>query len=212
MIDISEHVMKALRPEHLAAAEQFVSDPSRVPMPPAALDVMTALLIDRWKIGEYEEEIGAPARSAKALLAQALDTYIAISTWALIRGGQPKPKLPDEVEELRAQIDYLTAADAPIDEISAVMQAYGLTKTQAKIVIILRRAGGAPVSDSTMGARLYADDPNDEPEYNAVAQHVCIIRRRLGQAKAPFWIERVHGCGYRAVSVSSDDAEASAGC
>ena len=43
-----------LSEQQAEAALQFMEDPSRVEIPPMALDVMTSLLIDKWPVQDYE--------------------------------------------------------------------------------------------------------------------------------------------------------------
>lgn len=192
-----------LTEEQAAAALQFMDDPNRIPLPPSALDVMTTLLIDRWGTEEHEREIGAPARSARPLLAQALDTYTALDTWTLIRGRQPKPApdpLPVEVEDLRAHIKYLTADTDSAAEVAEVQQGYCLSARDARLLVILRRARGATVAYEDVLARLcYDSAPEDIPDVRVISSAVCRVRKKLAAANAKWRIEAVRGVGYRLV-------------
>ncbi len=200
------YLVSYLTNDQSAAALRFVAEPSRVPLPPMALDVLTALLIDRWGTEEYEREIGAPVRSARALAAQALDTYMAIESTDLVRGSErpsrsavaPSISRDDEVEALRAKIEWLVGDGA---EAADLIAAYGLTRQQAAILLSLQRANGRAVCYDSLLARLNVLRPDaDMSSVASLQAQVSYMRRKLRAAGVPHEIEYVYGVGYRMVS------------
>ena len=193
-------------------ALRFMDAPDLVPLPPMALDVLTALLIDRWGTEEYEREIGVPVRSARPLLAQALDTYEALEAGRLAEGRKTRPRsvldeirasdLPrDEViEELSARIEWLVGDGGDAIDVIA---AYGLTRQQAPIILALQRANGRVVSYDSLLARINVLRPDaDMSSVLSLQTQVSYMRRKLRAAGVPHEIENVYGVGYRMVSGS----------
>lgn len=202
------HLVSYLTDDQSAAALRFIAEPSSVPLPPMALDVLTALLIDRWGTEEYEREIGAPVRSARALAAQALDTYMAIESTDLVRGSERPSKSAvaksrdDEVEILRAKIEWLVGDGA---EAADLISAYGLTRQQAAILLALQRANGRAVSYDSLLARLNVLRPDaDMSSVASLQAQVSYMRRKLRAAGVPHEIEYVYGVGYRMVPGNGD--------
>lgn len=196
-----KRAVQYLSEQQAAAALKFMDDPNRIPMPAMALDTMTTLLIDKWGAEEYESEIGAPIRSAKALLAQSLDTYIALDTWSLIRGRQLKSdfsKLPTDAEDLRNTVSYLSVDSDKIQEITEIRSKYGLSTGMAKVFLVLQRSSGKTVAKSDILARVYATcAPEDIPDIKIIDQLVCQMRKKL---PGDLRVETIRGMGYRMVS------------
>lgn len=202
-------MVEYLSERQAVAALQFMEDPTRVEMPPMALDVMTSLLIDKWAIEEYECEIGAPARSARPLLAQALDTYIAIDRQTLAYGRARKTKTlrnesiedtrkRDEViEDLVSRIEWLTCSyEGADDEVAQVMAELGVSKQVAHLFLILKQSVGVTLPRERIMNRLYANKPDDaDPKIVDVLVHR--LRRKIPN---DIRIESVWGIGYRMVS------------
>lgn len=190
-----------------------MEDPARVEMPPMALDVMTSLLIDKWRVEEYEQELGAPARTARPLLAQALDTYIALDRQALSAGrARRMPTLRDEIraekrprdeviEDLQARIEWLTCTyEGADDDVVRVMVELGVQRQVAHLYLILKRADGVTLPRERIMNRLYANKP-DEAEPRIVEVLVHRLRKKL---PSDMRIENVWGVGYRMVSGIGD--------
>lgn len=201
-----------LSEQQAEAALQFMDDPSRVGLPPMALDVMTSLLIDKWPVQEYEREVGAPARSARPLLAQALDTYIALDRQALAAGrARRMPTLRDEIraekrprdeviEDLAARIEWLTCTyEGADDEVAQVMAGLGVSKQVAHLFLILKQSAGVTLPRERIMNRLYANKP-DDADPKIVDVLVCKLRKKLPSDTR---IENVRGVGYRLVSSRS---------
>lgn len=200
------HLVAYLSDEQIRIAERFMVDPSRVPLPPAALDVLTSILIDRWGTEEYEAETGVPARSTRALVAQALDTYNALASWALVRSAPRKADCVREeaarcgsggiVDDLVSKIEWLTA-DGDAGAIGQIMSDLGVSRIVARVALVLRRAGGVVVSRDNMLSRVYHDIPEaDIPQARCLDVHVMALRRALPASER---VESVRGVGYRLV-------------
>ena len=202
-----------LSEQQAEAALQFMDDPSRVEIPPMALDVMTSLLIDKWPVQEYEREVGAPARSARPLLAQALDTYIAIDRQALSAGrARRMPTLRDEIraekrprdeviEDLEARIEWLTCTyEGADDDVVRVMVELGVQRQVAHLYLILKREEGVTIPRERVMNRLYANKP-DEAGPRIVEVLVHRLRKKL---PSDMRIESIRGVGYRMVSGIGD--------
>ena len=198
-----------LSEQQAEAALQFMEDPSRVEIPPMALDVMTSLLIDKWPVQEYEREVGAPARSARPLLAQALDTYTALDRQALSAGrARRMPTLRDEIraekrprdeviEDLEARIEWLTCTyEGADDDVVRVMVELGVQSQVAHLYLILKREEGVTIPRERVMNRLYANKP-DEAGPRIVEVLVHRLRKKL---PSDMRIESIRGVGYRMVS------------
>lgn len=190
-------------------ALRFMDAPDLVALPPMALDVLTALLIDRWGTEEYEREIGVPVRSARPLLAQALDTYEALEAGRLAEGRKTRPRsvldeirasdLPrDEViEELSARIEWLTCTyEGADDDVVRVMVELGVQRQVAHLYLILKRDEGVTIPRERVMNRLYANKP-DEAGPKIVEVLVHRLRKKL---PSDMRIESIRGVGYRMVS------------
>lgn len=198
-----------LSEQQAEAALQFMADPSRVEIPPMALDVMTSLLIDKWPVQEYEREVGAPARSARPLLAQALDTYTALDRQALATSkSRKKDSLRSEVyassaprdeviEDLLARIEWLTCTyEGSDDDVAQAMVELCVPRQVAHLFLILKREEGITLPRERILNRLYANKP-DEADPRIVAVLVRRLRKKL---PSDMRIENVWGVGYRMVS------------
>lgn len=230
-LSAKERLVARLEPSHqrlidylserqAVAAIQFMEDPSRLEMPPMALDVMTTILIDRWPVEEYEQEVGVPARSARPLLAQALDTYIAIDRQALTASkSRRKDSLRSEVyasneprdeviEDLLARIEWLTNTyEGADDDTAAVMADLGVGKQVAHLFLILKREEGVTLPRDRIMNRLYANKSDDaEPKIVDVLIHR--LRKKL---PSDVRIENVWGVGYRMVSGNGAGGKFSSG-
>lgn len=197
-----------LSEQQAAAALSFIENPERVEMPPMALDVMTSLLIDKWMVEEYEEEVSVPSRSAKAILAQALDTYIALDRSAVSSTkARRKTTLRDDVyassaprdeviEDLLARIEWLTGTnEGADDDVARVMADLGVSKQLAHLYLILKREEGVTIPRERILNRLYANKP-DEAEPKIVDVLVHRLRKKL---PSDMRIENAWGVGYRLV-------------
>lgn len=205
-------MVEYLSERQAVAALQFMDDPTLVEMPPMALDVMTTLLIDKWQVEEYEKEVGIPARSARPLLAQALDTYIAIDrqtlaygrarkTKTLLSGSVEDPRKRDEViEDLVARIEWLTCSyEGADDEVAQVMAEFGVSKQVAHLFLILKQSEGVTLHRERILNRLYANKPDDaDPKIIDVLVHK--LRKKLPPT---IRVDNVWGVGYVLVDSSA---------
>lgn len=206
-----KRLVEYLSEQQAAAALSFIDNPESVEMPPMALDVMTSILIDKWMVEEYEDEVSVPRRSAKALLAQALDTYIALDRsivssvkvrrkktlrYEVHTSNEPRDEV---VEDLLARIEWLTCTnEGADDETASIMARLGVSKQLAHLYLILKRAKGVTLPRERIMNRLYANKP-DDADTKIIGVLVHKLRKKL---PSDMRIDSVWGVGYRLVSVA----------
>jgi DNA-binding response OmpR family regulator len=102
----------------------------------------------------------------------------------------------DRIDELEADKDQLRRDLGLLQrdgDAGQLQRLYGMTQTEARIVLALRARSPRLVSKFGLMDVLYADRPNDEPEPKIIDVFVSKIRKKLPD---PSWIHTIWGQGY----------------
>lgn len=176
-----------LTEQQVVTAMRFKKDPSAFRLAPTLTRFLHDVIVKDRGLEEIERTRGWSVRSAKVLLSQLLFALEECDGMFWDDGETER----ETVEDLRDTIDFLTATD--VTEISKLMVEHGLSRRLARLLMILRRAGG-PVDAETLYRRLYADlNEADWPSGGTLSVHIHDLRKRLPSGMS---IVNIRGVGY----------------
>lgn len=101
----------------------------------------------------------------------------------------------DRIGELETEIAYLRDVLGIVQtasHLTTLRRQWGLTKTEARVVLALyRRSPGALTKDALLSI-LYSERPNDEPIGNVISVYICKIRAKFPE----HWVCTSWSVGY----------------
>ncbi|TNJ39061.1 helix-turn-helix domain-containing protein [Phaeobacter sp. B1627] len=182
-----------LTEQQVVTAHRFRSNPTAFRIAPTLFRTLFDLIVEEEALEAYEARRGWSARSAKVVLSQLL--------FALeeLRGTHLPPDMVATTEQARAEIAYLTG-DC-IEEQMRAMQAFALTPMEARVFLILKNAGGKPLTEDMVMRRAYHGAPESGwPQGDITKVYVSKIRPKV---KSHWRIETLRGLGYRMIAQGS---------
>ncbi len=174
------------------AYSRWLSDPTGHVLPGPILFILLQFSQPGAATEAIERRNGWPPRSAKVMIRLCLDVLL-----------EPEAKTTkrvrivenNDVSSMRAEVAYLRAQE-PQDWIELGI-AYGLTKMQARTLVIMQRAGNRVLSKAKILEILYDASSDAIPDVKVIDVYVCHLRRKL--AGSPLSIRTVWGVGYQLV-------------
>lgn len=106
-------------------------------------------------------------------------------------------KLEAEFERLTTEIEVLKMCGASPAIEDEKWFKYQLTPAEIRFMVALERGGEAGASRDRIMATTYGDSVGDWPGERILDIRLFHIRTKLINAKAPYWIETIHGIGWR---------------
>jgi len=186
-----------LTKEAVIAARLFKQNPNRWHLDPVYYGLLMDVIIHEKGVAEIESERNWPARSAKVVIAVALqalaDRNKAPETKADADPSDVDATEPD-VDDAQAMLEYVTA-DFGDEEVINYKVNLGLTVKEARLLVYLIRAPGNRGTKESILSGLYYDRPHDMPEIKIVDVFICKLRKKLQGTK--FTISTIWGVGYQ---------------
>ena len=157
-----------LSQQQFEKARDFYHGRAAYRLPERFREILREIIIDETKLQDLERKRNWPARSAKAILSEILLVCEDV-------GWSSDPPLPCRDEkEIERYVD-----DAMGAELAALADRYGLTKTEAKLMAILKLRVGQVVTYESVIRALWPCGSEPETEQRAVQVHLFYLRRKL---------------------------------
>lgn len=190
------HRRGLLTEEQLRTAEKFGKAPAAYALPDSLREVLMDVVVRDEGLEYLEKKRGWPCRSGKVAVELALD--------ALHRSRKAPAGETGEAASDREMVAFMAADD--IEGLIPAMQKYGLTALEARLFLLLLRAGPSGATKETLLRRMYHNRADDPPGETSLNVYVCRLRKRLEAEGAPYRIDTHFGVGYRMVETQLDKA------
>jgi DNA-binding winged helix-turn-helix (wHTH) protein len=185
------HQRGALTEQQVLHAHKFANNPNSYTLAPTFYRVLHDLVLQDEPLESYEKRKGFPARSAKAILGMILHAM------QEMQGSHSELSEEERANEVSAQeqLKYLTADN--FADIAPHVQKWGLTRQEARLLLILERSKDRIASKEALLNRLYVETPNDLPDVKIIDVFICKLRKKL--ATSEYRIDTVWGVGYKLI-------------
>lgn len=174
-----------LSAEQVAIAAGYAKQPDAFRLPASAREILDAVILSEAGVAAVEKRFGWAQRSGKIVLSVLLNGL----------AERPTPgSYPDAHKDYSAEdmVEWLTAGDH--SEVVQVMERFAMTRAEARLFLILRRAKGRVLHRGTLLDRLFADRIDDASCEKTIDAYVCRLRKKL--AGSEWQIRTVWGEGY----------------